>query len=103
MNPGQPYGAGAAWPDVSTPQGLDQAWSQFTVSIGDLDDDGRLDVLQRFQFGVTAPNGAAIFQNLNSTDDGWLKFKTEGRRSNRDGLGTRVTLHAGGNLSLIHI
>ena len=96
MNPGQPYGAQVTWPDVSTPQGLDQAWTQFTVSIGDLDDDGRLDILQRFHFGVTAPNGAAIFQNGNSSEASWLKFKTEGRRSNRDGLGTRVTLHAGG-------
>ena len=96
MNPGQPYGAQVAWPDVSTPQGLDQAWTQFTVSVGDLDDDGRLDILQRFHFGVTAPNGAAIFRNVNSSEASWLKFKTEGRRSNRDGLGTRVTLHAGG-------
>ena len=95
-NPGQPYANAAPWLDVGVQQGVGQAWSQFTVSICDMDNDGRLDILQRFHFGYSAPNGISLFHNLNPPVNNWLKIKTEGRRSNRDGLGTRVTLTAGG-------
>ena len=41
------------------------------------------------------PNSLIAYHNQ-YTANNWLKFQTRGRRSNRDGLGTRITLHAGG-------
>ncbi|MEC7725574.1 MAG: CRTAC1 family protein [Planctomycetota bacterium] len=94
-NPGSPFAAGTPWPNTAAQAGLDQAYTQFTVSICDLDNDGRMDVLQRFHFGISAPNSLIAYHNQ-YTANNWLKFQTRGRRSNRDGLGTRITLHAGG-------
>jgi len=91
-NPGAAWYFFDPWQDVANAQGLDQAFTQFTASICDLDDDGRLDLLQRYHFGLPAPNGLAVHRNLTPPKN-WLKFRTEGRRSNRDGIGTRVTVH----------
>lgn len=97
QNPAMPFVSGVPWPDAAPQQGLNQAFSQFTVSVCDLDDDGRLDILQRFHFGLSAPNGVSAYHNQNPPKN-WLKIKTEGRKSNRDGFGTRVTLHSGNNV-----
>ena len=94
-NPGQPFAAGVPWPNEANAVGLDQAYAQFTISVVDFDDDGRLDMLQRFHFGLTAPNGVIGYRNVQPPKS-WLKLRTEGRRSNRDGIGTRVTLHTPG-------
>jgi len=94
-NPGAPFAAAVPWPNTAAAAGLDQAYAQFTVSICDLDNDGRLDMVQRFHYGIPVPNGVIAYHNQYAGNN-WLKFKTQGRRSNRDGLGTRITLHAGG-------
>jgi hypothetical protein len=56
---------------------------------GDLDDDGDLD----FCF-VSNNNQPSYLLRNDSTDDGrWLRMRLIGSKSNRDGIGAKVTLH----------
>jgi enediyne biosynthesis protein E4 len=51
----------------------------------DFDDDGQMDLL------ITTLGGrAALWRNVGSTGNHWLRIKLEGTLSNRDGLGARV-------------
>jgi hypothetical protein len=61
------------------------------AAYGDYDGDGDLDVF------VTANNGPARLLRNDSTGAGnLLRLQLTGRRSNRDGIGARVTVSAGG-------
>ena len=65
------------------------------AAYGDMDADGDLDLL------VTANNGAArLLRNDNGNQNDLLRVRAIGSRSNRDGIGARVTLKtaAGGKL-----
>ena len=74
-----------AGPDVSRPRAGRGA------AFGDYDEDGRVDVL------VTAVNDrVALLHNESAPAQHWLAVRLRGRRSNRDGLGARVVLEAGG-------
>ena len=54
---------------------------------GDYDNDGDTDLL------VTQLNGTVtLLRNENQTANNWLRLKLIGTRSNRDGIGTRITL-----------
>ena len=58
---------------------------------GDIDNDGRLDVL------IVQNNGPALlWHNETSTKNHWLTLKLVGRKSNRDGIGALVLVRAGG-------
>jgi hypothetical protein len=57
------------------------------AAYGDMDNDGDLDLL------ITANNGPArLLRNDNGNQNDLLRVKTIGSRSNRDGIGARVTL-----------
>ena len=56
----------------------------------DLDADGDLDVL------VTNLNDVPDLLRNETPGGGWLQVRLEGTVSNRDGIGARVTIHAGG-------
>jgi enediyne biosynthesis protein E4 len=60
------------------------------AAYGDFDNDGDLDLL------ITANNGPArLLRNDNGNQNDMLRIKTVGTRSNRDGIGAKVTLTTG--------
>jgi hypothetical protein len=61
------------------------------LAIGDWDNDGRVDALASNQ-----NDPAQLFRNLDRSGNHWIAFRTVGTRSNRDGVGARLVLHAGG-------
>ena len=67
-------------------------------AVGDLNGDGRLDVV------VTAI-GAPAELWLNDSPGGrhWLAFALQGTKSNRDGIGTRIKVTAGGAVQYNHV
>ncbi len=60
-------------------------------AIGDLNHDGRLDVVTT---AISAP--AEVWINDSPGSNHWLEFELEGTKSNRDGIGARIKVTAGG-------
>ncbi|MGP0069623.1 MAG: FG-GAP-like repeat-containing protein [Isosphaeraceae bacterium] len=61
------------------------------LAVGDLDNDGRLDALMAAQ-----NEPLVVFRNRTEPRGHFITFRLEGSRSNRDGVGARVTIQAGG-------
>ncbi len=80
-----PVGPEAAGPDLFVPMvGRGSAYA-------DIDGDGDLDVI------LTANGGLArLFRNDGGNASGWIRLELVGRTSNRDAVGARVTVRAGG-------
>ena len=57
----------------------------------DFDNDGCLDL-----FVVNYEEDARLYRNLCEWGNNWLRVKTVGTRSNRDGIGARIKISAGG-------
>ncbi|MBI3468070.1 MAG: CRTAC1 family protein [Planctomycetes bacterium] len=82
---------GLRFEDVS-----DRAGDYFTsahvsrgAAFGDLDDDGRLDVVV-----CNLDEAPAVLMNHSNRDAGWVRFRLIGRRSNRDAIGSVVELQS---------
>ena len=60
-------------------------------AVGDLNHDGRLDVVTS---AISAP--AEIWINDSPGSNHWVELQLEGTKSNRDGIGSRIKLIAGG-------
>jgi hypothetical protein len=67
-------------------------------AIGDLNGDGRLDVVVS---ALSAP--AEIWMNDSPGGNHWLEFRLEGTKSNRDGIGARIKVVAGGMTQYNHV
>jgi hypothetical protein len=67
-------------------------------AIGDLNGDGRLDVVVT---ALSAP--AEIWMNDSPGGNHWMEFQLEGTKSNRDGIGARIKLVAGGKAQYNHV
>ena len=81
--------SGARFEDVSARAGRDfqqPAWNR-GAAFGDLDGDGRIDVVVS-RIGERA----AVFRNTSTTRNHYLAMRLRGRRSNRDGIGATVTV-----------
>lgn len=65
------------------------------AAYGDIDNDGDLDLL------ITSNNGPArLLRNENGNQNDLLRVKTVGTRSNRDGIGAKVTLKSNKGIKL---
>jgi enediyne biosynthesis protein E4 len=85
---------GARFVDVSEKSGevFQQKWAARGMAIGDIDNDGKTDVV------VTENNGPAwILRNETATKNHWITLNLVGVKSNRDAIGAqiRVTTAAG--------
>ncbi|MFK7739945.1 MAG: CRTAC1 family protein [Planctomycetota bacterium] len=97
-NPAQPASANAPWSDQAAALGINFPWIQHCAAIADFDDDGRIDLLERFHAGppqAQAPDGIGIYQNQVTGGGNWIKFRTRGTVSNRDGIGARFVVQSG--------
>jgi hypothetical protein len=75
--------------DVSTRAGdvFRQRWAGRGLAIGDIDNDGDLDVV------ITTNNGRAyVLRNEGGNTANWLQIRLEGRKSNRDGIGAVIKI-----------
>jgi hypothetical protein len=67
-------------------------------AVGDLNGDGRLDVVVT---ALAAP--AEVWLNDSPGGNHWIEFALEGTRSNRDGIGARIKIVAGGMAQYNHV
>lgn len=70
--------------------GVNTASSARGLAVGDLWNDGQLSVV------INNMNGkASLLVNNVRSGNHWIAFKTEGKRSNRDGIGSKITVKLG--------
>ena len=67
-------------------------------AVGDLNGDGRLDVVVT---AISAP--AEVWLNDSPGGGHWLAFELQGTKSNRDGIGARIKVTAGGAVQYNHV
>jgi enediyne biosynthesis protein E4 len=82
-------GKNGTFRDVAAAAGLNAGplQSRRGTAVGDVDNDGRIDVLV---FNVGAP--PSLFLNESSNDNHWITLRMVGTKSNRMGIGARVTV-----------
>ena len=77
--------------DTASPNGADRVEDGRGVSVFDYDQDGYVDIILR---NYAQP--AQLLRNLGGSEH-WLEIKLVGTQSNRDAVGARLTLEAGGS------
>jgi len=76
---------------ASAGPGLQVVKSSRGVAFGDYDNDGRIDAVV-----VNMDDTLTLLHNTTRNSNHWLTVRTIGARSNRDGIGARVRVRAGG-------
>ena len=94
----------ATFDDVSSVSGADDRGVGRGVAYADFDADGCLD-LYVANLGLTeeTPQSAKLFRNRCSWGSNWLVIATQGTVSNRDGIGARIAVTAGGRTQIREI
>jgi len=77
--------------DVSAAAGPDFAVARAHrgIGIGDFDGDGRLDLVL-----TVLGDRVQLLRNVSSPDNHWIRLRLQGQKSDRDGIGARVTVGA---------
>ena len=94
----------ATFEDVSSVSGADDRGVGRGVAYADFNNDGCLD-LYVANLGLAGDDAqsARLFHNSCAWDANWLQVRTVGTVSNRDGIGARVTVVAGGRTQIREI
>jgi hypothetical protein len=82
---------GTLFEDVAAGLGVDSLSDGRGVAVADFDDDGRLDL-----FVANAGAVPHLWHNVTTDGHHWVQFLLTGELANRDAVGTRVRLTAGG-------
>jgi len=82
---------GQSFQEISTRAGVDNDRDGRGIGLADFDNDGRLDL---FQTNVDQP--AMLYRNVTEDVGNWVELLLAGTKSNRDGIGARIKLTAGG-------
>ncbi|HEV3036547.1 MAG TPA: CRTAC1 family protein [Candidatus Angelobacter sp.] len=77
--------------EISAAAGLDNQKDGRGIGVVDLDNDGRLDLIQ-----TNADQPLFMFHNVTKSAGNWIELKLVGVKSNRDAIGARVILKVGG-------
>jgi hypothetical protein len=77
--------------EISGDAGVDNDKDGRGIGMADLDNDGRLDLYQ-----TNADQVALLYRNETEGAGNWVELKLTGVKSNRDAVGARVILKAGG-------
>jgi hypothetical protein len=87
---------GQTFKEISAEAGVDNDLDGRGIGMGDFDNDGRLDLYQ-----VNADQTTLLYRGITEGAGNWVQFKLTGTKSNRDAIGARITMTAGG-LTQIH-
>jgi hypothetical protein len=82
---------GQAFKEISAEAGVDNDLDGRGIAIADFDNDGRLDIYQ-----TNADQPSLFYHGVSEGIGNWVQFKLTGTKSNRDAIGARITLTAGG-------
>ncbi len=87
---------GQTFKEISADAGVDNDKDGRGIAMGDFDNDGKLDIFQ-----TNADQLPIFYRGATEIGGNWIQFKLTGTKSNRDAIGARITLTAGG-LTQIH-
>jgi hypothetical protein len=81
----------ATFREIAAQAGINNDRDGRGIGVIDLDNDGRLDLVQ-----TNANQAPIVYHNVSQNAGNWIELKLIGTKSNRDGIGARVQLQAGG-------
>jgi hypothetical protein len=83
--------ANGTFKDISAESGVDNDLDGRGIGVGDFDNDGRLDLVQ-----TNGDQPLLFYHNVTEKPGNWIELKLIGTKSNRDAIGARVRVEAGG-------
>jgi enediyne biosynthesis protein E4 len=83
--------SGQAFKEISAEAGVDNDRDGRGIGLGDFDNDGKLDLYQ-----TNADQDSIFYRSVSEGTGNWVQFKLTGTKSNRDAIGARIQLTAGG-------
>jgi hypothetical protein len=77
--------------EISAEAGVDNDLDGRGVALADFDNDGRLDIFQ-----TNADQTSLLYHGVTEGGGNWVQFLLTGTKSNRDAIGARISIRAGG-------
>jgi len=77
--------------EISAEAGVDNNFDGRGIGVGDFDNDGKLDLVQ-----TNADKPLLLYHNITEQAGNWIELKLIGTKSNRDAIGARIKVEAGG-------